>query len=184
MPLTVEPTDAAACGMSTVAAMSAACGATLSVPTLLAGLVSLAAPVVAVTLTGLLGWVKLIAAVRVVLGATLAGTLGNVTMPLTASYTPVPSTGLTTLTPARPGVSLRLKVRPLAVLALVLAKLTVPLTVEPTDAAACGMSTTVVTSAQPALRGTKVASSKLTKLSISRTNVYSCPGVKLTVAVT
>ena len=136
VPLTMEPAGAAACGMSTTALMSAASGATLSAPVLLAGLASLAAPVVAETLTTLLGCVKLIAAVRVVLGATLAGTLGKVTRPVALLYTPVPRAGLVTLTPARPGLNCRLKVKPVAGLALVLAKLTVPLTVEPTGAAA------------------------------------------------
>ena len=82
VPLTVLPTGAAACGMSTTALISAASGATLSTPVLLAGLASLAAPMVAVALTVLLGWVKLIAAVMVVLGATVAGTLGKVTTPV------------------------------------------------------------------------------------------------------
>ena len=79
--IAVVVTPAGAVPLSVVGTMLGT-NTTLSAPVLLVVTVSLTAPVVAVTLTVLLGWVKLIAAVMVVLGATMAGTLGKVTTPV------------------------------------------------------------------------------------------------------
>lgn len=142
VPVTVLPADAFSGNPAKLALMSAALAATLNVAVLLAAMVSLIAPVVPVPATPVVVCKKLIEALTVAPGVTLASVaVPNITMPVTELYTPVPSNTLVAVTLAvcKPIGSCNVNTAVVAVLlavVLIFTKLAVPLTTVLTGALA------------------------------------------------